>query len=459
MGPAALLYRILNYAADTGPRSEFQLMEPLRLGIVQQVSLVSRCMVELMDQTDPCIRSRLRHAPEGPAADYLGAFERVLSREGYAPESILGQLRLVSKFSAWLRMKNIPLKTLTQDCATLYLRYRYRCNHRRRRRHDRPVLRRFIEVLQELQIIKPDTHAAPTAAERWLASYAAYLENDLGLSRATIESYVFKVRPFLNAHLRTQSMRLDGLTAADAIDYVRREVVRLDNPSSTKTVPAALRSFLRYARYCNAIKRDLACAVPSAPCWVMTSIPRAIPPEHARRALACCDRRKSVGRRDYAILLLLARLGLRAGEIVRLKLDDIDWESGTLTIHGKGRRESALPLLADVGGAIAAYLKDGRPRSESRRVFLCAQAPVRSFKSGNAVSNVVKYALGRTGIESPRKGAHQFRHALATEMLRRKSSLSEIGEVLRHRNPDTTKIYTKVDLRSLRELAPHWPRA
>jgi site-specific recombinase XerD len=414
-----------------------------------------------MDQTDPCIRLRLRHAPEGPAADYLGVFEQVLNREGYAPESILGQLRLVSSFSAWLRMKDIPLKELTRDCATPYLRYRYRyrSHHRCRRRHDRPVLRRFIEVLQEIQVIKPDPPAKPPSTERWLASYAAYLENDLGLSKATIDNYVFKVRPFLSAHLRTESMRLDGLTAANVIDYVRREVMRLDNPSSTKTVPAALRSFLRYARYCNAIKLDLACAVPSAPCWAMTSIPRAIPSEHARRALVCCDRSKSVGRRDHAILLLLARLGLRAGEIVRLELDDIDWESGTLRIHGKGRRDSALPLLADVGAAIAAYLKDGRPRYGSRRVFLCAQAPLRSFKNGNTVSNVVKYALERAGIESPRKGAHQFRHALATEMLRRKTSLSEIGEVLRHRNPDTTKIYTKVDLHSLRELAPPWPRA
>lgn len=412
-----------------------------------------------MNQIDPCIRLRLRHVPEGPVADYLDVFEQVLSREGYAPASILGQLRLVSKFSSWLMLKNISLEELTQDCAKLYLRYRYQSRHRCRKGHDRPILCRFIEVLQEMQVIKPDPPAEPPATERWLTSYAAYLENDLGLSKATIENYVFKVRPFLNAHLRTQSMRLDGITAADAIDYVRREVMRLDNPSSTKSVPAALRSFLRYARYCNAIKLDMASAIPSARCWAMTSIPRAIPAEHVRQALACCDRRKTVGRRDYAILLLLARLGLRAGEIVRLNLDDIDWESGTLTIHGKSRRDSALPLPADVGSAIAAYLKDGRPRCGSRRVFLCAQAPIRSFKSGNAISTLVKYALQRTGIESPRTGAHQFRHALATEMLRRKSSLAEIGQVLRHRNPDTTKIYTKVDLCSLRELALRWPRA
>jgi len=172
--------------------------------------------VELMDQTDPCIRLRLRHVPEGPAADYLGVFEQVLNREGYAPESILGQLRLVSDFRAWLRIKNIPLEKLTQECARLYLRYRYRSHHRCRDRHDRPVLRRFIQALQEMQGIEPDTPAAPTAAERWLASYATYLENDLGLSMRTIDSYVLKVRPLLNAHLRTQSMRLDGLTAADA---------------------------------------------------------------------------------------------------------------------------------------------------------------------------------------------------------------------------------------------------
>jgi site-specific recombinase XerD len=156
-------------------------------------------------------------------------------------------------------------------------------------------------------------------------------------------------------------------------------------------------------------------------------------------------------------LLLLARLGLRAGEIVSLKLDDIDWEAGTLSVCGKQRRDSTFPLLPEVGAAIASYLKYGRPRCANRHVFLCAQAPVRSFKSHAAVCSVVKYALARAGIDSPRKGAHQFRHALATTMLRNGSSLSEIGEVLRHRDPDTTEIYAKVDLQSLRKLAPPWP--
>jgi site-specific recombinase XerD len=269
---------------------------------------------------------------------------------------------------------------------------------------------------------------------------------------------MFIVKRFLNDRLNgTRSMKLDGLHAADVVDYVRREATRLDSPRSAQGVANSLRSFLRYARYRDAIKVDLACVVPSAASWSMSSIPRAISPDHARRVLSRCDRRTNVGRRDYAILLLLARLGLRAGEIVNLKLDDIDWESGTLSVCGKQRRDSTFPMLPEIGAAIAAYLKSGRPRCENRHVFLCSQAPVRSFKNHLAVCAVVKYALARAGIDSPRKGAHQFRHALATAMLSKGSSLSEIGEVLRHRDPDTTKIYAKVDLHSLRKLAPPWP--
>jgi site-specific recombinase XerD len=287
--------------------------------------------------------------------------------------------------------------------------------------------------------------------------YASYLAQDRGLSQRTIDTYVFSVKPFLSDQLNTQSMKLDGLNAADVVDYIRREAARLDSPLSAQRVATSLRSFLRYARYRDAIKVDLACVVPSAASWSMSSIPRAIAPNHARRVLASCNRRINVGRRDYAILLLLARLGLRGSEIVSLKLDDIDWESGTLSVCGKQRRGSAFPLPPEVGAAIADYLKNGRPRCTNRHVFLCAQAPVRGFKNHTAVCSVVQYALARAGIDSPRKGTHQFRHALATTMLRKGSSLSEIGEVLRHRDPDTTKIYTKVDLHSLRKLAPPWP--
>jgi len=164
-----------------------------------------------------------------------------------------------------------------------------------------------------------------------------------------------------------------------------------------------------------------------------------------------------MGRREYAILLLLARLGLRAGEIVALTLEDINWERGCIGVSGKRDQRCELPLPMDVGEAIADYLQSGRPCSNSRSLFLRAQAPTCGFSAHTAVSSVVRRALARAGIESDRKGAHQFRHALATQMLRHGASLSEIGELLRHRQPDTTRIYAKVDLAALRTLALPWP--
>jgi len=164
-----------------------------------------------------------------------------------------------------------------------------------------------------------------------------------------------------------------------------------------------------------------------------------------------------MGRRDYAIVLLLARLGLRSGEVAYLELEDIDWDAGQVSVRGKRGQRTVLPLPADVGKAIAAYLRDGRPRSTSRRVFLRSKAPTRGFLSQCAIGSIIRHALQRAGIQAPTTGAHQLRHALATQMLRHGASLAEIGEVLRHRNPQTTTIYAKVDLTALRTLALRWP--
>ena len=189
----------------------------------------------------------------------------------------------------------------------------------------------------------------------------------------------------------------------------------------------------------------------------MTSIPRAIGTDQVRQLLASIDRSTAVGRRDYAIVLLLARLGLRSGEVAFLELDDIDWNAGQLSVRGKSGQRSELPLPAEVGKAIAAYLgTDGRS-STSRRVFFRSQSPVRGFRGASGVGSIVRHALQRAGIKAPTHGAHQFRHGLATEMLRQGASLSEIGEVLGHRSPQTTKIYAKVDLNALRTLALPWP--
>ena len=205
------------------------------------------------------------------------------------------------------------------------------------------------------------------------------------------------------------------------------------------------------------MKRDLAAAVPVVPNWSLSGIPRAIGADQVQQLLQSIDQCTALGRRDYAIVLLLARLGLRSGEIMSLELDDIDWHVGQVQVRGKSGQRNALPLPPDVGKAIAAYLQQGRPQNASRRVFLRTKAPIRGFCGASGVGSLVRHRIQRADLETPTHGTHQFRHGLATALLRQGASLGEIGEVLGHRSPETTKIYTKVDLDALRPLAVAWP--
>ena len=288
------------------------------------------------------------------------------------------------------------------------------------------------------------------------AAYAQYLREARGLASATIVNYVPFIRRVLRDRFGDGPVRLSRLSARDVVRFVQRQAPRL-HLKRAKLLTSALRSFLRYARYRGAVTLDLAAAVPVVANWSMPSIPRAIGTDQVRQLLASIDRCTAMGRRDYAIVLLLARLGLRSGEVAVLELDDLDWDAGQVSVQGKGGQRTALPLPADVGEAIAAYLSDGRPRSTSRRVFLRSKAPIRGFLSQCAIGSIIRHALQRAGIQAPTTGAHQFRHALATQMLRHGAALTEIGAILRHRSPETTKIYTKVDLEALRTLALPWP--
>jgi site-specific recombinase XerD len=202
---------------------------------------------------------------------------------------------------------------------------------------------------------------------------------------------------------------------------------------------------------------DLAACVPTIATWSLSKVPKFLPAEQIQQILDSCDRQTVTGKRDYAILLLLARLGLRAGEVVGLTLDDFDWEAGLVTVRGKGKRVAQMPLTSEVGTAIADYLSTARPQCSSRRVFIRANAPLTGFANSVAICSLVDKAMGRAGIESEYRGSHVFRHSLATGMLNRGASLPEIGDLLRHRRPDTTRIYAKVDLVSLRSIALPWP--
>jgi site-specific recombinase XerD len=325
-------------------------------------------------------------------------------------------------------------------------------------RGDAAALRQFLDFLRRHGVIPSEkiSRRRLTPVERETQAFERYLSDERALTRATRVNYVPFIRGFLINRFGTGPVTLSRLCAGDVVRFVQRQAPRL-HLKRAKLLTSALRSFLRYTRYRGDITLDLAAAVPPVANWSMTSIPRAIAADHVRQLLASISRRTALGRRDYAILLLLARLGLRSSEVAFLELDDIDWNAGHVSVRGKGGQRTALPLPADVGAAIVAYLRHGRPHNTSRRVFLRARAPIRGFLGQSAIGSVVRHALGRAGVDAPTKGAHQFRHALATQMLRHGASLTEIGEVLRHRSPETTRIYAKVDLEALRKLALPWP--
>ncbi|RKZ83367.1 MAG: integrase, partial [Gammaproteobacteria bacterium] len=295
-----------------------------------------------------------------------------------------------------------------------------------------------------------------TPAEICTQAYEQYLREARALAEATVLNYVPFIRSFLKDRFGDGPISLSCLCTHDIVSFVQRQATRL-HMKRAKLMTTAMRSFLKYARYRGEVVLDLAAAVPTVANWSMSSIPRAIPAEQVHQLLASIDQHTGMGRRDYAILLLLARLGLRSSEVAFLELDDINWDAGTLSVQGKGGRRNEFPLSDEVGKAIAAYLRDGRSLTNSRRVFLRAKAPTCGFQGASGVGSIVRHSLKRAGIIAPTYGAHQFRHGLATEMLRQGASLGEIGDLLGHRHPQTTKIYIQVDLEALRTLALPWP--
>lgn len=399
----------------------------------------------------------LSRVPDGPLARYIGPFVESQSVQGYARSSIYRHVLVAAGFSHWLQQQGVGVRHVSSDHLTRFLR------DRARRLRPYPdgaaALRHFLDFLRHEGVVAAEKTAARhmTPAERCANAYAQYLRDARALARATIVNYVPFIRKFLTDRFGAGPVKLRCLNASDVVRHVQRQAPQL-HLKRAKLLTTALRSFLCYLRYHGKVTLDLAAAVPIVANWSMSSIPRAIGADQVRQLLASIDRRTAIGRRDYAIVLLLARLGLRSGEVAFLELEDIDWKAGQLSVRGKRDQRTALPLPADVGAAIAAYLRHGRPRSTtSRRVFLRSKAPIRGFLSVCAIGSIIRHALQRTGIQAPTTGAHQFRHGLATQMLRRGASLTEIGEVLRHRNPQTTTIYAKVDLTALRTLALPWP--
>ena len=396
----------------------------------------------------------LAQEPEGPLVAYLDSFAKALDAEGFKRSVIGLQIRIVAYFSRWLQSKEIAVEAMTDVDVKLFLGERVQPSIVRQ--EGAATLRRFVEFLRRQGICPtPEEPGVTTAIQQIVAEYAEYLRYDRCLSPSTLSLYCPFAEAFLSERFGTGPVALDALRGVDVIEFIRRQAAH-SSPARGKAVTIALRSFLRYVRYRGDTQFDLASTVPTLPNWSMTAIPRAIAPDHLRAVLAGCRRDTSIGCRDYAILMLLARLGLRSAEIVTLTLD-VDWEAGSIAVLGKGKQPAVLPLPADVGEAIAQYLQWARPVCRSRALFLRAIAPIRELGAHETIRTIVDAAIRRAGVETSHHGAHQFRHALAVDMLRQGATLTEIGSLLRHRHPKTTGIYAKVDFDALRPLSQPWP--
>lgn len=389
----------------------------------------------------------------GPLEPYAERLRGELERQGYTPLSAAGHLRLVAHLSRWMIREGLSVSVLTPATVDAYFAERRAagyCSSLTAR-----SLRPLLDCLQELRVVEaPEPVPATSPCELLLGRYRGYLLTERGLAGSTVELNVRMARPFLANQVRPDGqLDLQQLSAVAVGAFVVAQ--SRTRPRSVGRMVTALRSLLRFVHVDGVIDRPLNLAVPSVAHWSLSGLPKALSSDQVAALLTACDRSVSGGCRDFAILTLLVRLGLRAGEVAALALEDIDWRRGEIIVRGKGNHHDRLPLPSDVGQAIVDYLRQARPSTaHERTVFVWAHAPYRALTS-NAITTVVANAGRRAGIGLI--GAHRLRHTAATAMLHAGGSLTEIGQVLRHRRLLTTAIYAKVDLQALRLVARPWP--
>lgn len=391
----------------------------------------------------------------GPLAGYLEQYAQNLKEQGYARRTGRHHLAVLGAFNEWLDKRKLDAAAVTVATMQRFLQWRW--PQSRRRDCEAFILERLLEQVDPAMAKVPQP-ATLTMAEQAMADYRRWLEQERGLAQTTVVYYLAFARKFVTIQFPQGEMDFRELTPDRITDYLRQQAQQMEGSLRIPLLVTALRSFLRYLLQFDLIQTDLAVCVPTVATWSLSDVPKYLSPEQVQKVLDGCDRERANGKRNYAILLLLARLGLRASEVVALTLEDLDWEAGLITVRGKGHRVEPLPLPIEVGEAIAEYVRLARPAcGPCRRVFIRNRAPWVGFANSIAICSLVDRALQQAGVESIRRGSHMFRHSLATRMINSGSSLSEIGEVLRHRHPDTTRIYAKVDLTSLRTLALPWP--
>ena len=382
----------------------------------------------------------------------LQALATSLVEDGYADQTVRSKLRLLDELGRWFGLTGLTVAHLDERHVEAFVKHRQQV-----RRGDLKTLEQFLDHLRKRAVIPdraPVRDLSPLADI--LRRYEKHLRSERGLVTATVLNYLPYIRRFLVERFREGPFLFGQVNPSDISNFVLRHGPSM-SVGRAQLMTTAFRSFFRHLFEKGELQANLAAAVPTVADWRLSTVPKYLAPEEVKRLLEACHRHTASGRRDYAILLLLARLGLRAGEVVALQLDDIKWRAGEILVRGKGLFHDRMPLPSDVGKALVSYLRRDRPACQTRRVFVCMKAPRRGFAHPSTLTTIVRRALARADLHPTFKGAHLLRFSLATSMLRSGATMGEIGEVLRHRSPSTTEIYAKVDFDSLRSLAQPWP--
>lgn len=395
---------------------------------------------------------RDHQAVRGPLAPYAAGFAAELVARGYSSSAVRLRLWLLEAISRWLMASNFPAADLSPDRVAQFLADRRAAGYKcwvSTRSPELPL--EYLRALGVVPTVDPEVIGSPF--DVIIEGYHRYLVHERGIATSTVKEYVRVAVLFLATRSQMDGPGLEELATAEVTRFLTTACADRGVASAQHLV-AALRALLRYLHVSGMTEGSMVAAVPSVAGRRGATLPRGLPAAEVARLLASCDRRRAVGRRDYAILVLLVRLGLRAGEVAALRLEDLDWHRGEVRIRGKGDRHERLPLPVDVGTALASYLQRGRGEGAGRSVFLRVNAP-RGPLTSKAVQAVVHDACVRAGVAPV--GAHRLRHTAATDMLRAGASMAEIAQVLRQRELATTAIYAKVDRAALRGLARPWP--
>jgi len=385
---------------------------------------------------------------------HLQEFLVVLAAAGYTKTTLHSKRWLIRRFVRWARNAQLAASDLDEACIATFLTHSQR-RGRKPRKMERSSLQQFLDHLRVVKDVPPLRTSKPPSSEVLVRRYLKHLRSERGLCERSVAVYSPFARAFVEAHgLPAHLASLD----ASAVRRYLLKISRNRSGSFVKLLAAALRSFLRFLFLDDGTRTDLSLAVPPVRRWRLAGVPPLLTPEQVEQVIAAADHPTASGYRAHAVLLLLARLGLRAGEVAALELDDIRWDIGEIIVRGKGRRYDQMPLLDDVGAALALYIREARGQSSSRRVFLRRCAPHVGLSGPTAVCLIARKAVRQAGLlPDGRVGAHVFRHSLATRMIQKGASLEEIAQVLRHRTVDTTQLYAKVQFEALGDVALPWP--